>query len=374
MDQSGPERRRAQGIGMLGTAVLPGRELEMPRAIVFHGDETWEEREFPVPELRPGGAVLKVEAVGICHSDVDQFRGRPPVPSGGVFPVVPGHEIVGRIESITPEAAAEFGVKAGDRVGVRSVVWAGDGKTRVYGFDFPLTEGSGLFGGYSEYMELVPGSQVHELRDDLPATELTVYECLTNSITWIRPVQPHHVLVVEGPGHMGLAAIVGAKAAGVGTIIVTGLSQDRLRLDTALRIGADHAIDVETEDVVARVAEITKGAMADFVLDAASGNPITLNTAMDLVRPRGTVIVAGMKDGVLDGFDVTRIPLRHITIAPGGGLDLPLACTLINQGKVPTRELLGATFPLDRFEEALALADRRVPGRDAVRVSLEIST
>jgi threonine dehydrogenase-like Zn-dependent dehydrogenase len=345
----------------------------MPRAIVFNGDETWEEREFPVPVLRPGCAVLKVEAVGICHSDVDQFRGHPPVPSGGIFPVVPGHEIVGRIESITPEAAAAFGVREGDRVGVRSVVWLGNAPTRVYGFDFPLTEGSGLFGGYAEYMELVPGSQVHKLRDDLPATELTVYECLTNAITWIRPVAPGRALVVEGPGHLGLAAVVGAKAAGVGPIIVTGLSRDRMRLDTALRIGADHVIDVEREDAVARVAEITGGAMADFVLDAASGNPITLKTAMDLVRTGGTIIAAGMKDRLLDGFDVTQIPLRHITILPGGGLDLPLACTLINEGKVPTRELLGASFPLERFEEALALADRRVPGTDAVRVSLQIS-
>jgi threonine dehydrogenase-like Zn-dependent dehydrogenase len=345
----------------------------VPRAIVFNGDETWEEREFAVPELRPGCAVLKVEAVGICHSDVDQFRGHAPVPSGGVFPVVPGHEIVGRIEKITPEAAAEFGVHEGDRVGVRSVVWAGDALTRVYGFDFPLTEGSGLFGGYSEYMELVPGSQVHQLREDLPATELTVYECLTNAITWIRPVQPGQVLVVEGPGHLGLAAVVGAKAAGVGPIIVTGLSQDRLRLDTALRIGADHVVDVESEDVVSRVAEITGGAMADFVLDAASGSPVTLTTGMDLVRVGGTVIAAGMKNRPLESLDVNKIPLRHITILPGGGLDLPLACTLINEGKVPTRDLLGASFPLERFEEALALAERRVPGKDAVRVSLEVS-
>jgi threonine dehydrogenase-like Zn-dependent dehydrogenase len=344
------------------------------RAIVFNGDETWEEREFPVPELRPGGAVLRVEAVGICHSDVDQFKGHAPVPSGGVFPVVPGHEIVGRIERITSEAEAELGVREGDRVGVRSVVWVGDAPTRVYGFDFPLTEGSGLFGGYSEYMELVPGSEVHKLRDDLPATELTVYECLTNAITWVRPVQRDHVLVVEGPGHMGLAAVVSAKAAGVGTIIVTGLAGDRLRLDAARRVGADHVIDVEHEDVVARVAEITGGAMADFVLDAASGSPVTLKIGMDLVHSGGSVIVAGMKDRLLDGFDVTQIPVRHITILPGGGLDLPLACTLINEGKVPTRELLGASFPLERFEEALALADRRVPEQDAVRVSLEVST
>lgn len=140
----------------------------MPRAILFKGDETWELREVPKPALRPGCAVLRVEAVGICHSDVDQFRGHAPVPSGGVFPTVPGHEIVGRIEEITPEA--EFGVRVGDRVGVRSVV-RGPAGSRVYGFDFPLDEGSGLFGGYADYMELVPGSEVHKLRGDLPATE-----------------------------------------------------------------------------------------------------------------------------------------------------------------------------------------------------------
>jgi threonine dehydrogenase-like Zn-dependent dehydrogenase len=304
---------------------------------------------------------------------VDQFHGHAPVPSGGVFPTVPGHEIVGRIEEISPEAATEFGVAEGDRVGVASTVLGPDGTMRVYGFDFPLDEASGLFGGYADYMELVSGSMVHRLRDDLPATELTVYECLTNSVTFVRSVQPGETLVVEGPGHMGLAAIVAAKASGVGTIIVTGLSHDRLRLDTALKVGADHAIDADSEDVVARVGEITNGAMADAVLDVASGNPITLKTAMDLVRSGGTVIAAGMKDRPLDGFDINIIPLRHITILPGGGLDLPLACTMINEGRVPTHDMLGASFPLERFEDALALADRRVPGRDAVRVSLEIS-
>ncbi|UGQ14872.1 zinc-binding dehydrogenase [Yinghuangia sp. ASG 101] len=344
----------------------------MPRAIVFKGDETWELREVPKPRLRPGCAVLRVEAVGICHSDVDQFRGHAPVPSGGVFPTVPGHEIVGRIEEISPEAREAFGVGEGDRVGVRSTVVGPDGR-RVYGFDFPLGEASGLFGGYADYMELVPGSEVHRLRDDLPATELTIYESLTNAITWIRPVRPGQTLVVQGPGHMGLAAIVAARAAGAGTIVVAGLAGDRLRLDTALTAGADHAVDVENEDVVARVAEITGGAMADVVLDAASGSPVTLLTALDIARTGGTIVAAGMKDRLLDGFDVSRIPLRHLTIAPGGGLDLAGACTMINDGKVPTGLLHGASFPLERFEDALALADRRVPGHDAVRVSLRVA-
>lgn len=127
----------------------------MPRAIVFKGDETWELREVPKPKLRPGCPILKVEAVGICHSDVDQFHGHAPVPSGGVFPTVPGHEIVGRIEEITPEAATALGVAEGDRCGVRSVVFGADRRSRVYGFDFPLDEASGLFGGYTDSMERV---------------------------------------------------------------------------------------------------------------------------------------------------------------------------------------------------------------------------
>ena len=48
----------------------------MSRAIVFNGDETWEERDLPVPEPQPGGAVLRVEATGLCHSDFDHFQGR----------------------------------------------------------------------------------------------------------------------------------------------------------------------------------------------------------------------------------------------------------------------------------------------------------
>ena len=113
--------------------------------------------------------------------------------------------------------------------------------------------------------------------------------------------------------------------------------------------------------------------MADVVLDVASGSPASFITAFELVRPGGKVVAAGMKDRALDGFDLNLIPLRHITVLPGGGFDLSLSCSMINDGKVPTKDLLGESFPLERFEEALALAERRVDSRDAVRVSLSVS-
>ena len=95
--------------------------MSMPtcRAAVFAGDGTYEVREFPIPEPPPGGAVLAVEAVGLCASDVAQLHGHKHVP-GEVSPVVPGHEIVGRVHALDP--AADLGVRVGQRVAV-DLVW-----------------------------------------------------------------------------------------------------------------------------------------------------------------------------------------------------------------------------------------------------------
>ncbi len=344
----------------------------MSRAIVFNGDETWEMRDLPVPDPQPGGGVLRVEATGLCHSDVDHFRGHVHTSWGGEFPSIAGHEIVGRIEKITSAAAEQWGVQEGDRVAVRDIVITPDGY-RIYGHDFSVHEGSGLYGGFAEHLELLPGSMVYRLREDLPPEELTVFEPLSCAVTWVAPVSKGDVVLIEGPGHMGMATIVAARAAGASQVIVTGVSKDRFRLDWALKIGADHTIDAESEDPRARVADITGGKMADVVIDAASGNPVTVNVAMDLVRKGGHVVVAGMKDKPLEGFHSDWIPTRRITIHPGAGLDTEGAVTLINEGRVPTTELLGETFPLERFEDAFSLLTRQTPGRDAVRVALQLA-
>ncbi|TCJ31819.1 zinc-binding dehydrogenase [Parafrankia sp. BMG5.11] len=343
----------------------------MSRAIVFNGDETWEERDLPVPDPRPGGAVLRVEATGLCHSDIDHFRGHVHTSWGGAFPSIAGHEIVGRVEKIDAAAAAAWGVGEGDRVAVRDIVVTPAGY-RIYGHDFSMDEGSGLHGGFAEHLELLPGSQVYRLRDELPAEELTVFEPLSCAVTWVAPVRQDDVVIIEGPGHMGMATIVAARAAGAATVIVTGTASDRFRLDWALRVGADHTVDVDNEDPVERVREITDGRMADVVIDAAAGNPVTVNLAMDLVHKGGHVVVAGMKDGPLKGFHSDWIPTRRIPLHPGAGLDTEGAVELINAGRVPTADLLGDTFPLERFEEAFALLSRRTPGHDSIRVALRL--
>src|SRR3954467_14009182 len=94
------------------------------RAAVFLGDGTYEVREFAEPDPPPGGAVLQVEAVGLCGSDVAQYHGGVGVP-GEKVPVGPGHERGGRIAKIPAEAAGTGGLAEGDRVCVDEVLRCG---------------------------------------------------------------------------------------------------------------------------------------------------------------------------------------------------------------------------------------------------------
>jgi threonine dehydrogenase-like Zn-dependent dehydrogenase len=103
------------------------------------------------------------------------------------------------------------------------------------------------------------------------------------------------------------------------------------------------------ETPAAWVRAITGGDMADVVIDAAAGNPVTVNVAMDLVRKGGHVVIAGMKDRPLEEFHSDWIPTRRVTLHPGAGLDAKAAVELINEDKVPTVKMLGEAFPLERF-------------------------
>ena len=162
-------------------------------------------RDFPVPDPQPGGAVLRVEATGLCHSDVDHFRGHVHTSWGGAFPSIAG------TRDRRPDREDRAGSGCG--VGRRRRRPRGGAQTsssrptgyRIYGHDFSVDEGSGLYGGFAEHLELLPGSAVYRLRDDLPAAELTVFEPLSCAVTWVHPVKPDDVVVIEGPGHMGMA-------------------------------------------------------------------------------------------------------------------------------------------------------------------------
>jgi threonine dehydrogenase-like Zn-dependent dehydrogenase len=346
---------------------------EQCRAAVFPGDSTYEVREFDIPEPPPGGALLKVEAVGLCGSDVAQYQGIELVPGGTAFPVVPGHETVGRVVKLG--AGAELGVAEGDRVAVDEIL--SQAPFRLYGYSDMTGEGKlGLWGGYGEYMEIFPGTRLHKMSDRLPAEQLTLFEPLANAVNWvdIAGVQEGESVVVQGPGHQGLAVLEAVMARRPATVVVTGTSADGLRLDAATTIGATHVVKVDAEDVGELVRDLTGGQGADVVFDIASV-PQTVPVAIDLVRARGRVLLAGLKHfEAIPGLVSDFIVLKGLTVCGGSGFtpeSMAKAVAMLEADEVKADVLLGEVFTLDGIDEAMGLLARTDPTRDAVRVGLK---
>jgi threonine dehydrogenase-like Zn-dependent dehydrogenase len=341
-------------------------------AAVFLGDGRYEIREFPVPDPPPGGAVLRVEAVGLCGSDVAQFHGVELIPGASAFPVVPGHETVGRVVKLAPDA--QLGVDEGDRVAVDEIL--STSPFRIYGYCDMTGEGTvGLWGGYGEYMEIFAGTTLHRMTDRYPAEQLTLFEPLANAVNWvdISGLGEGDTVVIQGPGHQGLAVLEAALVKKPGQVIVTGTSQDALRLDVAKAIGATHTIMVDRDDPVAAVADLTNGQMADVVMDIASAVQ-TVPLCIDLVRWNGRVLLAGLKHfAPIPNLVTDMIVMKALSVFGGSGFtvdSMRRAVELLETGEAKSDLVLGEVFALDGIDEAMALLARTDPNRDAVRVGI----
>ncbi|MCQ3809810.1 MAG: zinc-binding dehydrogenase [Acidimicrobiia bacterium] len=351
------------------------------RGVVFNGDGTYTKRDdFTVPEPPPGGGVLKVEAVGMCGSDLAQLHGHQHVP-GEKSPLVPGHEIVGRIYELA--ADADLGVTLGDRVAVDLIVRVPPTDTNpfglgnLYGYTMGVDDDHGLWGGYGEYMGLLPGSHLMKLTDDVEAAELTLFEPLASVCNWFKlmPIVEGETVVVQGPGHMGLVCAAEAKRRGAETVIVTGTDADELRLEVARELGADVTVDVTKTDPVALVSEITGGAMADMAIDLAADTTVTVPLCLNLVRQGGKVLLAGLKNMAPVELISDLIVLKGLSVQGGSGSSyssMEEAVAILNTGEFPTGPLLGEVFGIDQIDEAMAML-QRTADRDAVRVGLRHS-
>jgi threonine dehydrogenase-like Zn-dependent dehydrogenase len=349
---------------------------ESCHAAVFLGDDRYEIREFAVPDPPPGGAVLRVEAVGLCGSDVAQFHGVELVPGGSVFPVIPGHETVGRVVKLAPDAA--LGVQEGDRVAVDEILSQAP-PFRIYGYSDMTGEGRvGLWGGYGEYMEIFAGTRLHRMSDRYPAEQLTLFEPLANAVNWVdrAGVNEGDTVVIQGPGHQGLAVLEAVLAKRPKRVVVTGTSDDGLRLETARTIGATDVVKVDVDNPIEVVADLTGGMMADVVMYVASVVQ-TVPLCIDLVKWNGRILLAGLKHyAAIPNLVTDMIVMKSLTVVGGSGFtpeSMARAVEMLETGEAKSELVLGEVFSLDGIEEAMGLLARSDPNRDAVRVGIRHS-
>jgi len=353
-------------------------------AIVQTGPHTLEARDLPIPPISDDSAILRIEACGICGSDYEQYEGALSVR----FPVIPGHEPLGVIAAIGDKAAAQWGVDVGDRVAVETMLschgcdncLAGRyhlcRRRRIYSY-IPLTSAPGLWGAYAQYMYLAPGSVVHKIDKTLPPEIAVMFNPLGAGFRWAVEVPGTKVgdtVLVLGPGQRGLASVIAARRAGAGTIIVTGLAADSKKLELARLYGADHTIDVQNENTIERVREITGGRGADVVVDVTAYATDPVREALSYVAPGGTIVLAGVKGRKeVPGFISDTIVSKEITIKGAIGVTSSgyrKAIALIESRTVPLETMHTHSFPLEQAERAVKTLARLIPGEESIHSCL----
>jgi 2-desacetyl-2-hydroxyethyl bacteriochlorophyllide A dehydrogenase len=352
--------------------------------MVLTATKTLEPRDIALPDIDEDSALLRIEACGICGSDYEQYEGQLRTP----MPVVPGHEPLGRIAKIGDRAAKRWGVDVGDRVAVETMLacrhcgpcLSGSyhlcDTRRIYSY-IPLTEAPGLWGAYSQYMYLAPHTIVHRVDPNLPPEIAVMFNPLGAGFRWaveLPHTRPGDSVVVLGPGQRGLAAVIACREVGAGTIIVTGLAADANKLALAKLYGADHTIDVENEDPIARVKELTGGRGADIVVDVSSYATKPVADSLSMVRAGGTVVLAGVKGfRAVDNFVSDLVVMKEINIKGAIGVTssgYKAAIRLIESGRVPMARMHTHDFALRDAALAIRTLARQVPGDESIHSCL----
>ncbi len=271
-------------------------------------------REMPVPEIDADEVLLRVGGASVCGSDIHQYHNKQSWPVR--VPVILGHEFCGTVARVGGRVL-EF--KEGDRV-VSETAASICGKciycrTGEYNL-CPERKGFGygIDGAMAEFVR-VSARCLHHIPDSLPFERAALTEpcCVGyNAVAVKSHIRPGDTVVVLGPGPIGLLCAEMARLAGAGNLIVSGMSRDASRLESARTLGATHAINGEETDLVDFIRGLSDGLGADLVVDA-TGASAALEQALKIVRPGGQITKVGWGPQPLN-FSLDPLVQKAVTL------------------------------------------------------------
>ena len=320
-------------------------------------------REVPVPEIGDDDVLLAVGAVSVCGSDVHQAYNTHSWPVN--VPVTLGHEFGGTVAKL---GRAVRGFREGDRVvsETAAVICGACAMCRSGRYNLCPTRkgfGYGVDGAMAEYVK-VPGRCLHNVPDALSfdlacLTEphAVAYNAMCVNVT----IRPGDVVVVLGPGPIGLLCARMAALSGANPLVMVGLTADAERLETARRLGATHIVNAQIDDLDAVVRGLNPIG-ADVVCDA-SGSSRTLASALRIVRPDGQVTKVGWSPETL-GVDLNPLVQKNVRLQGSFSHNWPIwerVLHLLASGLTGAEHIVGLRAGLDRWREAFdAMHEGRV--------------
>jgi len=324
--------------------------------------------ETDVPAPGPDEVLLRVQACGICGTDVEiRDHGMPGEPP---MPFIMGHEYAGVVAQVG-STVDEF--RVGDRVAVEVHKGCGRCHNCIMGkytacLNFGnrkkghAANGMTANGGFAEYA-VNHVNTLYKIPDEISFEEAALITTAGSAFYAIDAMGGYiagDTVAVIGPGPIGLALVQAAKALGAEKVILTGTRKGRLELGK--QMGADYTVNInDGEDPVEVVKELTHGVGADVVFDAA-GVSSSLESALDLARPGGAIVMVAFYKGPVT-VNISKAVVRNInlyTVRGEGRRNVRRALSMAAQRKIDLRPLITHKFALKDINQAFETYTKRI--------------
>jgi L-iditol 2-dehydrogenase len=362
--------------------VKTSSELPIPdgmRAWVLGDPDQLVLREKPVPVPSRAEVLIRIDAVAICATDLEIIHSGSPASIEGGLPFnknfTPGHEYMGTVAALGPDVD-EF--RIGERISVEIHAGCGQCKrcrqgmyTSCLNYGKPekghRANGFTTDGGFAEYAvnHINTLARVPDTMSDAEATLVVTAGTSMYGLTELGGLVAGESVVVIGPGPIGLLAVAVAKALGASPVILTGTRNGRLSIGRQL--GADRVININDEDAVEVVKQLTGGIGADYVVECA-GSEATINQAIHMTNRGGKICLAAFPHDPVT-MDIAHLVKNNIYaygIRGEGRSATRRAMALMAEKRFDATKIHTHTFPLADLPTALRYARDRV--EDAIKV------
>lgn len=357
----------------------PGLPKTM-RAVVCHGPADYRLEELQAPRPVAGEVVVRVDACGICASDVKCYSG------AALFwgdahregyaqaPITAGHEFVGTVVALGPGAVERYGLSLGDRAISEQIVPCWECRFCRRG-QYHLCQVHDIYGfrrrtpgGFAEYLVFPAGALNYRVPPELPPSHAALIEPLACSIHAVQRgrIELGDVVVIAGCGPLGLGMVAAARLKSPALLIAVDLSDDRLA--RAHRLGADVVLNPRQADVIAEVRGLTEGYGCDVYIEA-TGHPASVEQGLHTVRKAGRFVeFSVMREPVTVDWtiigDTKELDLYGSHLGP---YCYPLAIDYLHRGLIDASQFITHELPLDQFQRGIELV---ASGRESVKVLL----
>ena len=327
------------------------------KASVCYKQNDLRTEDLPIPEISDNEVLIKMLACGLCGTDIQKIRG-----DTVNKPTVLGHEVVGEIVK-KGKNISKFEI--GDRVITAIHVpcftchYCNKGHYTICEQFRTNNIDPGGFAEFIRIPELHLNHLTHKVSNNVTDEEATLIEPIACCLHGLKQadIRPNDSVLIMGAGTIGILHAQLAKIKGANKVIVSDMS--KFKLQKALNVGCDYAINIKEKNIIDEVNKITDGQGVDVIVIAAGVSSLVAD-AVNMVRRAGKIIVfSGFDKNKLVTLDVSRFFKDEISIIGTYSVtpyEFPEALDLLEKRKLNTKEMITHVYPLNKLSEAIDIS------------------